>query len=170
MAANETPAASPLRGMREHDGRNNALFNAIGPIARTIHQAHGTFDDLLDAARKLNAQCAEPMGDTEVNRTATSVWGMTLEDRNFIGVPEMLCLREEHLEIDDPYAFKLLAFLRLHQGPHATFICTNTLAERFGWDRERLSRSRRSLIELGYLKPARQAGRGHPALFRWGRY
>jgi hypothetical protein len=173
MAANEitgAPAAPPLWGMREHDGRNNALFNAIGPVARTIHQAHGAFDDLLDAARKLNAQCAEPMGDTEVNRTATSVWGMTLEGRNFIGVPEILCLREEHLEIDDPYAFKLLAFLRLHQGPHATFMCTNTLAERFGWDRRRLATARSRLIELEYLKPVRQAGRGHPALYRWATY
>jgi hypothetical protein len=173
MAANEiagAPVASPLCGMREHDGRNNALFNAIGPIARTIHQAHGAFDDLLDAARKLNAQCAEPMGDTEVNRTATSVWGMTLEGRNFIGVPEILSLREEHLEIDDPYAFKLLAFLRLHQGPHATFMCTNTLAERFGWDRRRLATARSRLVDLNYLKPVRQAGRGHPALFRWAAY
>jgi hypothetical protein len=174
MAGNEVAKAqahvSPLQGMREHDGRNNALFNAIGPIARTIHQAHGAFDDLLDAARKLNSQCAEPMGDTEVNRTATSVWGMTLEGRNFIGVPEILCLREEHLEIEDISAFKLLAFLRLHQGPHATFMCTNSLAQKFGWDRERLARARRALIELGYLKPVRQAGRGHPALFKWDRY
>jgi hypothetical protein len=170
VAKSQPRASSPLQGMREHDGRNNALFNAIGPIARTIHQAHGAFDDLLDAARRLNSQCAEPMGDTEVNRTATSVWGMTLEGRNFIGVPEILCLREEHLEIDDPYAFKLLAFLRLHQGPHALFMCANGLAERFDWDRRRLATARSRLIEHGYLKPVRQAGRGHPALFRWGRY
>jgi hypothetical protein len=85
-------------------------------------------------------------------------------------VPEILCLREEHLEIDDPYAFKLLAFLRLHQGPHATFMCTNTLAQKFGWDRERLARARRTLIELSYLAPVRQAGRAHPALFRWSKY
>ena len=95
---------------------------------------------------------------------------MTLEGRNFIGVPEILCLREEHLEIDDPYAFKLLAFLCLHQGPHALFMCANGLAERFDWDRRRLATARAHLIEHGYLKPVRQAGRGHPALFRWGRY
>jgi hypothetical protein len=46
MAANEIAAAappgvSPLRGMREHDGRNHALFMAIGPIARTIHKHAG---------------------------------------------------------------------------------------------------------------------------------
>jgi hypothetical protein len=62
------------------------------------------------------------------------------------------------------------SFLRLHQGPHATFMCTNTLAQKFDWDRERLARARRTLIELGYLAPVRQAGRGHPALFRWSKY
>jgi hypothetical protein len=37
-----SPPESPLRGMREHDGRNVALFMAIGPIPRDIHQACGT--------------------------------------------------------------------------------------------------------------------------------
>jgi hypothetical protein len=110
------------------------------------------------------------MEHTEVNRIAASVWGMTLEGRNAIGLAEAFCLTREHLEIEDVSAFKLLAFLRAHQGPHATFMCTNSLALKFGWDRERLARARRTLIELGYLVPVRQAGRGHPALFRWGKY
>src|SRR5262249_22517918 len=58
--------ASPLQGMREHDGRNDALYLAIGPIARQIHQASGSLGDLLDVARKFNAQCAEPMENKEV--------------------------------------------------------------------------------------------------------
>jgi hypothetical protein len=161
---------SPLRDMREHDGRNDALFMAIGPVARNIHRASGTCEQLLEIAREHNAQCAQPMEDGEVSKIVDSVWNMTREGRNFIGVPDLVCLREEHLEIEDPYALKLLAFLRMKQGPHAQFWCTNALAERFGWDRERLSRSRRLLIELGYLKPVRQAGRGHPALYRWGTY
>jgi Bifunctional DNA primase/polymerase, N-terminal len=51
---------SPLRGMREHDGRNTALFMAIGPIARDIHQACGTREQLLQIARGHNAQCEQP--------------------------------------------------------------------------------------------------------------
>jgi hypothetical protein len=52
-----SPPESPLRGMREHDGRNVALFMAIGPIARDIHQACGTREQLLQIAREHNAQC-----------------------------------------------------------------------------------------------------------------
>jgi len=163
--------ASRLLGMREHDGRNTALFLTIGPIARKVHQACGSRDELLDIARKHNAQCAQPMEDREVNKIVDSVWGMTLEGRNVIGLSEAFCLTREHLSIPDSDAFKLLAFLRLHQGPHAHFMCANEgLAEKFGWARKRLAHARHTLIELGYLVPTRQAGRGNPALFRWGSY
>jgi hypothetical protein len=165
-------SASALRGMREHDGRNTALFMAIGPIARKTHQACGSRDELLEIARKHNAECAEPMEDREVNRIVDSVWGMTLEGRNIIGIPTAFCLTHEHLSIEDSDAFKLLAFLRAHQGPHAHFMCANGLAarEEFDWDPRRIARARRILIELGYLIPVKQAGRGHAALYRWGIY
>ncbi len=99
-----------------------------------------------------------------------NVWRMTQEGRNAIGEPGLFCLSVEHLEIEDLSAFKLFAFLRAHQGPHAMFWCSNGLAERFGWDRERMAKARRVLIEKGYLVPVKQAGRGHPALFKWGTY
>lgn len=164
-----SPKASPLRGLREHDGRNHLLFMAIGPIARDIHRASGTREQLLQIALEHNEQCEEPMEEVEVEKIVDSVWGMTREGRNFIGMPDRFCLNEEHLDLD-PYAFKLLAFLRHHQGPHALFWCTNTLADRFGWDLKRLRHARQTLIQEGHLVPVRQAGRGHPALYRWGRY
>jgi Bifunctional DNA primase/polymerase, N-terminal/Primase C terminal 1 (PriCT-1) len=164
-------ATSRLRGMREHDGRNNALFLAIGPIARKIDQASGSREQILEIARAHNAQCAEPMEDKEVTRIVDSVWGMTLEGRNVIGLRGAFCLTVDHLAIADSDAFKLLAFLRAHQGPHAHFMCANGgLTETFGWSRKRLAHARHNLIELGYLVPIRQAGRGNPALFRWGSY
>jgi len=79
------------------------------------------------------------------------------------GLPDAFCLTVDHLEIEDTYALKLMAFLRAHQGPGALFMCANGLAERFGWTRERLSAARRLLIELGHPEPVRQAGRG-PAI------
>jgi hypothetical protein len=110
------------------------------------------------------------MEDGEVERIVGNVWGMTREGRNSIGQPDLFCLDVEHLKMDSD-AFKLLAFLQAHQGPHALFWCTNTLAERneFNWGPRRLADARRVLIEQGYLMPVRQAGPGHPALFKWGR-
>ena len=166
------PAPAKFSAMRAGDGRNSALFFAVGPIARKIHQACGSREELLDIARKQNAQCAQPMEDKEVTRIVDSVWGMTLEGRNVIGLPEAFCLTRQHLAIEDSDAFKLLAFLRAHQGPHAHFMCANALADReeFEWDPRRIARARRLLIELGYLAEVSPAGRGHAALYRWGTY
>ena len=122
--------SSPLHGLREHDGRNDALFRAIGPIAREIHRASGTREQLLQIAMEHNQQCSQPMENAEVNGIVDSVWRMTLEDRNYIGVRELVFFKDEHLELD-PYALKLLMFVRRHQGPHATFWCTNSLASQF---------------------------------------
>jgi hypothetical protein len=167
-----SPPESPLRGMREHDGRNTVLFMAIGPIARDIHQACGTREQLLQIAREHNAQCGQPMELGEMNKTVDSVWRMTLEDRNHIGLHgAFIELTEMNIMLsDDQDAMMLLLFLRAHNNRSALFMCTNGLAETFGWHRLRLAAARRRLIELGYLEPVRQAGRGHPALFQWRRY
>ncbi len=58
-------------------------------------------------------------------------------------------------------------YLRAHNGPWATFMCTNGLAETLDWSRKRVADARARLVGLGHLEPMRQAGRGHPALFRW---
>jgi hypothetical protein len=160
---------SALSGMREHDGRNNALFAAIGPIARGIHRACGTREHLFQMAMQHNSQCAQPMEESEVSKIVENVWGMTREGRNYIGVHGLFCLRAEHLEME-AHALQLLAFLRAHQGPHAVFWCSNGLADQFGWDRRRFAHARQALIEQGYIVLVRQAGRGRPALYRWGRY
>ncbi len=162
-------APRALQDMREHDGRNNALFQAIGPAARDIKLAEGSREQLLRIALQLNAQCAEPMENKEVNQIVDSVWGMTLEGRNFIGRPGafMDITDMDRMIADDQDALLLLLFLRGHQGPHATFMCANGLGKQLGWGEDRLARARRRLIERGYLKSIRQAGRGHPALFQW---
>jgi Bifunctional DNA primase/polymerase, N-terminal len=84
-APDQSPAAR-LRGMREHDGRNNALFQAIGPPARDINLAGGSREQLLRIALQLNAQCAEPMENKEVNQIVDSVWGMTLDGPSAVPV------------------------------------------------------------------------------------
>jgi hypothetical protein len=115
--------AHALQGMREHDGRNKALFRAIGPTARDINLAGGSREQLLHIARQLNAQCAEPMEDREVNQIVDSVWGMTLDGYNFIGRPGafMDITDLDRMVNDDQDALILLLFLRGHQSPRATF-------------------------------------------------
>jgi hypothetical protein len=139
MAASQgdSTVAAPLRGMREHDGRNTALFLAIGPTARDINLAGGTREQLLRIARQHNAQCAEPMEDKEVNQIVDSVWGMTLDGRNFIGRPGafMDITDVDRMIADDQDALLLLLFLRGHQSPRATFMCANGLGRRLGWGR-----------------------------------
>jgi hypothetical protein len=159
---------SPLRGMLEHDGRNEALYRAIGPPARDIHRRGGTREQLFALAMKHNAEC-EPMEVAEVDRIVDSVWKKTVEYKNYIGRPGVFIDLPDFMRLltGNQDALTLLGFLRLHQGIDATFMCTNSLAETFGWRRQRLADARRALIELGYFKPMRQAGKGHPALFRW---
>ena len=162
---------SPLRGMREHDGRNNALFMAIGAVARTIHASGGTRDDLLEIARGHNMQCAEPMEENEVSTIVGNVWGMTQLGRNHIGqhgvwmnVAEVETMVGQRRDQD---AFMLLAYLRTRNGPWDDFWVANAMANTFDWPLARMAAARRRLIALGHLVPVRRAGRGHPALYKW---
>jgi hypothetical protein len=166
-ALDERP--SPLHGMREHDGRNNALFMAIGEIARIIYGTGGTRDDLLQIARGHNEQCVEPMEESEVSAIVGNVWRMTEQGRNhisqhgaWINVAEV-----ETMVGEDQDALVLLMYLRTRNGPWGYFWVANGLADIFGWPRMRMAAARRRLIKLGHLVPVQQAGRGHPALYKW---
>jgi hypothetical protein len=130
-----------------------------------------SFDALLDVARTFNQDhCQPPMEDTEVIAAAQSAWNYTAEGRNWFGQHGAWLPKEEvNRMVADQDAMLLLVFLRANQGPDATFMCANGLADRLGWTRKRFAGARSRLIELDHMKPLRQAGRGHPALFRWGK-
>ena len=146
--------------------RNTQLWRHCMKAAHHVD----TFDELLEVARTFNEDCLPPMEDTEVIATARSAWGYTERGQNRFGQHGAWFPKDDvNRLIDNPDAFLLLAFLRAHQGPDATFLCTNGLAEKFGWRRQRLADARRRLIELSYLMVLRQAGPQTPALFRWRR-
>jgi primase-like protein/bifunctional DNA primase/polymerase-like protein len=152
-------------GMRNGDGRNNALFRLLGRAARNCDD----FEQLLDYAVTRNGEFGEPMEDAELVKVAQSVWKMQCEGRSRFGqfgawfpigiVNQMIK--------DDQDAMILETFLQAHNGPWATFMCANGMAERFGWGRYRLAKARRRLIELGRIIPIRAAVTGTPALYRW---
>ncbi len=144
--------------------RNNQLWQHC---MRHANHVDG-FDTLLDVARTFNDDCEPPMEDSEVMSVAQSAWRITERGDNRFGLHgAWFPLDEVNRMIDDQDAFFLLAFLRAHQGPDATFMCTNRLGDRFGWHRIRLANARSRLIEMGYFKPVRQAGYRTAALFRW---
>jgi Bifunctional DNA primase/polymerase, N-terminal len=148
--------------------RGQELFEHL---MRAAHHVD-CFDDLLDVGRTFADNCEPPMEDARVISTAQSVWGYTQRGENRFGRHGAWFPLDEvnSFIVDqtaDQDAFWLLGFLRAHQGPDATFMCANGLGEKFGWHRIRLANARRRLIEFGYFKPVRNAGRGSPAMFRW---
>jgi hypothetical protein len=163
----------PMRGIEavaeqahivKKGARNSTLWR------HCMRQAHhcDDFGALLDVARTFNESCQPALEDEEVMKIANSAWGYIERGENRFGQHgAYFPVGEVAAMLQDPDAFVLLAFLRTHNGPWATFMCTNTLTETFSWDLRRLRAARSRLIELGYMTPVRQAGCGHPALFRW---
>jgi hypothetical protein len=145
--------------------RNNKLWRHCMKAAHHVE----SFDELLDVARTFNDDCLPPLEDDEVVTAAQSAWGYTQRGQNRFGQHgAWFPLDEVKRMIDgDQDAALLLMFLRANQGPDATFMCTNGLADTFNWTRKRLADARLRLIELGYFKPVRQAGYRTAALHRW---
>jgi hypothetical protein len=158
--------ANPLRGMREHDGRNKALFLTIAPVAKQIYAAGETRDALLDVSLSHNRECIEPMSIQEVTKIVDSVWRMTCEGRNWVGQRDR---RERELSTfsDHPDAFFLLELLRVNEGASVRFWIANGLADRLGWTIRRFVNARNRLVELGYVKQIGRPWQGKPALYVW---
>jgi hypothetical protein len=162
----DSASASPLRGMREHDGRNNALFRAIAPKARVIFAARQSRDVLLELAMRYNREASEPMSVEEVNRVVDSVWQMTAEGHNWVGEPGR---RKHELSTftDAVDALYLLEYLRVTEGISAEFWIANGLADIFGWDRRRFTAARQRLIDLGYVQQIKPHRPRLPAVYVW---
>jgi bifunctional DNA primase/polymerase-like protein/primase-like protein len=144
--------------------RNNWLWRECMKRARSCD----TLDALLDFARTCNHGFTYPLQEDEIMTIATSAWNKTQDGSNRFGQHgAWLAVEELNCMMQDQDAFFLLAFLRTHNGPWANFMCANGLTEKFGWSLPRLRTARSRLIEMGYIRPVRQAGRGHPARFEW---
>ena len=88
----------------------------------------------------------------EVAKVVGSVWKMTERGDNHIGQHGVYM--QSH-EIDDltSDAFRLLAFLRAHQGRSVTYFwIANGLAKTFDWTVKRLARARSLLIKHGLVR------------------
>ena len=165
--------ANPLKGMREHDGRNSTLYRAIGRCARQIYAEHGNRDRVFEVAMDLNKESAEPMSTEEVNGVVGNIWLSTTEGRNNIDRRGAFM---EDFEIDamienDQDVLVLVTFLRRHQGPAAArFMITNSLSETFDWRVERLVAARNRILERGIIRQVKPAWSRSPALYQWRGY
>jgi hypothetical protein len=161
------PAPAPTQVVASVIGvgqRNNTLWR------HCMRQAHhcDDFDALLDVARTFNVGLITPLEDAEVMRVAQSAWDYTERGQNRLGQHGAWFPTEEIGDLlQEQDVLFLLAFLRANQGPSATFMCANGLAETLGWGRKRLAAARHRLIELGYMRPVRRARRGVSAMFQW---
>jgi Bifunctional DNA primase/polymerase, N-terminal len=165
-------------GQKKTDHAATAGNRNIWLYRQCMRAAHhcDTLEVLVDVARTRNEECDPPMEDTEVMKVAANAWNYTLENKNRFGgyqhgawIPfEVLATMQ-----GDADAMYLLTFLKVHQGPLATFMITNSLHEQFGWSLVRLQRARSTLIESKYIHQvrapaARRPGNGgSAALYRW---
>ena len=116
-----------------------------------------------------NERSLPPLEKQEIMTLCDSAWAYTQNNQNRFGQHGAYFTTDEIVSmLHDQDAILLLAFLRAHNGPWATFMVANGLTETLGWRRHRLAAARTRLIEMGYLIPVRQAGKGVPALFKWG--
>jgi hypothetical protein len=162
-----TPTPSgpkPWAEMREGSGRNNELFRQLG---REAHHCDD-FEQLLDRARTLNEEFADPMPDGEVATITRSIWNYTAEGRNRFGQHgSWLPLADVDALIVEPFTLALLGYLKAHNGPNSTFWIADGLADLWGWPRRKLSEARERLIKAGRIVRISRPRPGHPALYRW---
>jgi hypothetical protein len=165
-AATVEPSAPPPQPVIPIGRRNNELFRFCMKQALSVR----SFAELLDAARRFNqTRCTPPMENEEMNITVHSAWHITEQGRNhfgqhgaWLGFAEVATMVR-----NDQDGMVLLAFLRANNGPWASFMCANGMAETFGWTRKRLAEARHRLVELGHIELLRPAATGRTAVYRW---
>lgn len=151
--------------MRDGAGRNDALFRRL---AQEAHRCDD-YDQVLDRARTLNSDFAEPMDDAHIVRTARSVWRMTIEGRNRFGQHgAWFPLAEVERLVADPYLHALLSFLRAKNGQHSSFMVADGLANVLNWPRRQFSLARRRALEDGWIVMVSPPANGVAAMYRWG--
>ena len=173
------PLASPVPPRRLPDSTEAVLLPSLPVVSGTrnnrawrfaMQRAKGalTFECLLGDVSAFNRLCEPPLEKEEIMSVCESAWRYTQNNQN------RFCQHGAYFPTDevvsmlrDQDAFFLLAFLRAKQGPWSTFMVANGLTDVLGWHRVRLSAARSRLIEMGYIAPIRQAGKGVPALYKW---
>jgi len=173
----ESGVVSPTRhgGVLVPKGeRNRALFDHCRRAARHCD----SLEALIDCAatyrdNRLTKDPADPITDAEVIKTASSVWKMQIEGRNWIGQRGIIPMRfaevDQFLSLGEDATF-LFLHLKRHHNDRGTFLVANAMAELLQWRLQRFKNARRQLVEAGLLRLIQQGGRRphDPSIYSWG--
>jgi hypothetical protein len=174
------PLSSPVPPRRLPDGTEAILLPSLPVVSGTrnnrawrfaMQRAKGafSFECLLGDVIAFNQMCEPPLEKEEVMSVCESAWRYTQNNQNRFGQHGAYLPTDEIVSmLQDQDALLLLMFLKAKHGPWNTFMVANGLSAVFHWRHERIAAARRRLIEMGYLVAIRQAGKGVPALFKWG--
>ena len=172
------PAANQNGLAIQEGGRNNALLNYLGPVARDNCD---TLDDLLDVAKAWAEDNFDtPMTPAEVEKVAKSVWRYQASGTNFIGLKGVGKVLLEASDMDRIRAMSgpgtmdaigLYAASREKYGGFDEFSIAND-AWRDKWTGDlslaRLKRARKILLDAGIIKVKRgHSSKAGAALFSW---
>jgi len=153
--------SEPFVGMREGDGRNNAMLTRGCRMALSAE----TKDILLAMMMEANAQFAEPLPIDEVRKIACSIWRYKTEGRLMIGGGEATAVifksDTAHLW-DQPLALVLLVKLRLAHGwrDGGEFALSLATAETLGVSPKTFRAARDALVSRRFLQITYPGGRG----------
>ena len=163
--------AGALQSMGQGSGRNNALFAALMLREPLV----ATFDDLVVEGHALNAACAVPMPQAEVEQVARSVWKYRMEGRNYTYKPAVnLPLADLDALGGDGDALMLLATLKRNHGARTArgepfaVVCRAMAQDKVipGWTERRFEQARTTLMIAGLIhRVHRSRGRGDPDRF-----
>jgi hypothetical protein len=174
------PLARPVPAEQRDSGSSLAVWLPTLPVAdgarnsktwrHAMRMAKGvtSFDQLIAGMLAYNERSLPPLEKEEIMTICGSAWKYTEKNQNRFGQRGAYFSTDELVSmLQDQDALILLGFLRAKQGPWSTFMVANGLTEVLRWRRHRLAAARTRLIEMGYIAPVRQAGKGVPALFKW---
>jgi hypothetical protein len=138
--------------------RNQTLFKQL-LLAAPQMADHA---ELLKHAHDLNQRLSPPLGDAEIARTATSVWGYQERGENFAGRGRRAIVDENEIDQLAQYspALVLLCFLRVnHPSNHTFAISPAGIGERLGWGPRKVAKARDHLVRLGIVQCLHSGGK-----------
>ena len=101
--------------------------------AMRVAKGATNFEQLLQQVLAFNEQSQPPLERGEVMSLCESAWQYTENNQNRFGQHGAYFATEEVVSmLQDQDAFFLLAFLRAHQGPWATFMVANGIGTALG--------------------------------------